>query len=184
MVDARNLADAIWPAINIEMMHSQAWSVCFNDKFRQEDYRRIVHVVFFWAASSNPCTVGELCEQVSDAHGIDDKTVKVRINEMVSGGLLELSQHEKDKRKKIVAPTKSLVAAYTRFSDLLVDFQIEFRNQMDKGNRTRRTHEPTPALYFDLLDHVDNSSAPRGRSSPLDAAPTIKMKTDLLRGRK
>jgi DNA-binding MarR family transcriptional regulator len=154
MTDGRTLAEAIWPAINVEMMHSQAWCVCFSDEFRHDHYRQIAHVVFFKAATSSPCILGELRAEIADAFQIDDKTVADRIERMRNNNLLALSRDKNDRRRRLVTPTDALVASYKKFSDHVVDLQIEFRKQLDKRDRPRRIHKPTPALYFDLLEHV------------------------------
>jgi hypothetical protein len=60
-----------------------------------------------------------------------------------------------DRRKRLVIPTEKLIAAYTKYSDHLVDFQIVFGSQMDKPNRSRRVHKPEPRLHFDLLDYME-----------------------------
>lgn len=171
MAEGLNLAEAIWPAINIEMMQSQAWGICFRGEFRHDHYRQIIHVVFFRIAALNPCAVGELRREIADAFQIDEKTVATRIDKMVKSGLLVLTDDLRDRRKTLVTPSDQLIAAYTQYSDHLVDLQIEFGHQMDKRDRARRVHKPTPSLYFDLIDHLGNSKSGFARDFELKFAP-------------
>jgi DNA-binding MarR family transcriptional regulator len=167
MPDTRYLAEAIWPAINIEMMQSQAWSICFTGEFRHDHYRQIVHVVFLRATTSVPCVLGELRREVADAFQIDEKTVASRIEKMnKKGGLLHISDDLTDRRKRLVSPTDKLIAAYTRYSDHLVDLHPEFRAQLDKRDRPHRIHKPERRFYFDLLNHIEPSADMGGSARP------------------
>jgi hypothetical protein len=163
MVDGGKLAEAIWPAINIEMMISQAWSVCFEGEFRQDYYRPIIHVVFFSAVSADRCAVDELRKQVADAFGIDQETVEVRIKKMVQAGLLARVEGLKDGREALIAPTQQLIAAYTKYSGHLVDLLKEFAKQADSCDRPPRDHKAVPSLYFDIRDHLDKPKVNVGR---------------------
>ena len=155
MPEGRYLAEAIWPAINIEMMQSRAWSICFTGEFRHDHYRQIVHDVFFRAATSVPCVLGELRREVADAFQIDEKTVAARIEKMEKGGLLHISDDLNDRRKRLVSPSDKLIAEYTRYSDLLVDLHMQFHIQLHKGDRPRRVQKSERTFNFDLLDHVE-----------------------------
>jgi DNA-binding MarR family transcriptional regulator len=119
--------------------------------------------------------LGELREEIADAFQIDDKTVAARIKSMEVGGLVNLAKDSMDRRRTLVTPTTSLVDAFTRYSDYLIDIQAIFSEQIDKRNRISRVREPLKEISFDLLGHVKETKgapSPEVETVPV-AMPTI-----------
>ncbi len=167
MPDGGKLALSVWPAINMETMLSRAWSDCFRGSrdLKGEQYRQIVNVVIFQnACGEEICTLGQLRKTIADAFSVDVKTVTHRIQRLESEEYLQISDHPKDRRKKLVRPTEKLVLAFERYSNHLVDIALEFRSQLDKLDRPRISADRNPALFFDLILELDLSlnDSPKG----------------------
>jgi DNA-binding MarR family transcriptional regulator len=151
------LIQKAWAAINLEIMTSRAWALCFANEpdLKFNEYREIIFVVMLLnAVQPDGCILSCVQKKITNAYNLDSKTVTTKILRLVDDGFFIIEAHPKDRRKKCIRPTHKLIRLFDKYNQIVPSIVNEIRTQMTLIGTATSTLELEPILRFNITDLV------------------------------